>query len=121
MANDPIRGKTLRFKFRDGQMANKTFEHTFAETGTVAFKMVGAESPKPTSGDAAKPELTYEIARIRDDVYVVSYLSSGYTLTTVLDFSTKKLVGFSSNEKALQLQNGTFEYAESTQAAHPPS
>jgi hypothetical protein len=40
----------------------------------------------------------------------VSYRSAaGYTLTTVLDFKTRKLVAFSSNEKMLTLQHGTFE------------
>jgi len=43
-------------------------------------------------------------------VSAVSYLSSaGYTLTAVLDFATKKLVAFSSNEKMLGIQHGTFQ------------
>ena len=125
MGSDPIRGKTIRFKFRDGQMANKTFEHTFAEDGTVTFSMVGAPPAKPSSsgkGDA-KPATKYELSRIRDDLYAVAYLSDGgYTLTTILDLASKKLVSFSSNEKMLQMQNGTFEYAESVRpGAHAPS
>jgi hypothetical protein len=40
--------------------------------------------------------------------------SGGYTLTTVLDFKTKKLVAFSSNEKGVSVQHGTFEYGETS-------
>jgi hypothetical protein len=63
MSNDLIRGKTIRFTFRDGPMAHKTFEHVFAE------------------------------------------------VTSVLDFKTRELVAFSSNDKMLSMQHGTFEQA----------
>ncbi len=109
MNSDPIRGKTLRFTFEDGAMAGKTFEHIFDAGGTVAFRMIGGEE-KPGKKAHHTPEANYESARVGDDVCAVSYLSAeGYTLTAVLDFSTKKLVAFSSNEKALSAQHGTFE------------
>lgn len=54
-----------------------------------------------------------EIEVLGDDVCVVSYLGpSGYTLTTVLDMRTDKLVAFASNEKELTVQHGRFHFAE---------
>jgi hypothetical protein len=106
---DPIRGKTLRFTFDDGAMAGKTFEHTFDANGTVVFRMLGGEKKAGEKPDHP-PSTKYEVTTIRDDVCAVSYLSSaGYTLTTILDFAAKKLVAFSSNEKTLGLQRGSFE------------
>jgi hypothetical protein len=119
MNNDPIRGKTIRFSFSDGPMAKKTFEHHFDRNGTVSFRMVGSEASssvgKSASRDDSKktPDPKFEIAMIREDLGAVSYLGSGgYTLTTLLDFKTRKLVAFSSNEKGVSVQHGTFEYAE---------
>ncbi len=113
---DPIRGSSLRFHFADGPMAGKTFEHTFSQDGAVAFHMMGdgksAHAPAVTGRPTPGPTLKYEVAAIRDDVYAVSYLSKGYTLTTILDFETKKLVAFSSNERMVSVQHGTFDTAE---------
>ena len=123
MNGDPIRGQIIRFTFSDGPMAKKTFEHVFDAKGTVRFRMVGGDASssegKGAQGDESRraPEPRYEIATIRDDVAAVSYLGSGgYTLTTVLDFKTKKLVAFSSNEKGVSVQHGTFEYGDGTPA-----
>lgn len=114
---DPIRGSSLLFHFADGPMAGKTFEHTFSRDGVVSFRMTGdgkAHAPAQTSA-APKSTLKYEVAAIRDDVYAVSYLSKGYTLTTILDFKTKKLVAFSSNEQMVSVQHGTFDTAQQPQ------
>lgn len=101
MSPDPIRGKTLRWTFDDGPMAGKTFEHTFAPDGTVSWRC--------TNGDE-KGDDKYQLARVGDDVYAVSYLaSSGFTVTTVLDIESGTIVSFASNEKMLVLQHGTFE------------
>jgi MoaF N-terminal domain len=105
MKTDRVRGKTIRWTFSDGPMANRTFEHIFEKGGAVKFRILG---------DDAKGKLTrekkYEVARLNADVYTVSYLgSSGYTLTVVLDYRTGHLVAFASNEKGLMLQHGTFE------------
>ncbi|MDB4956450.1 MAG: hypothetical protein JWO36_4019 [Myxococcales bacterium] len=98
-----IHGKTLRFKFNDGPMAGKTFEHAFDDHGTVTWKMLGGE------GKPSKPT-KYELAHVNFDVFAVSYLGdAGYTLTTILDFNTGLLVAFASNEKSLVKQHGTFE------------
>jgi hypothetical protein len=107
MNEDAIRGKTIRWSFVDGPVAGKRFEHTFEEGGAVTFKMLddqGQASGKPTRVER------YQSARVGDGVSVVSYLSeSGYTLTTVLDHRTGKIVAFASNEKELTMQHGTFE------------
>ena len=102
---NPITGHSLRWKFSDGPMAGKTFDHTFSRNGIVSFREVDAH---PNS----KPGLSeqYEVASLGQDVHAVSYLSgSGYTLTVVLDFKTLKLVAFASNERSLTMQHGTFE------------
>ena len=97
-------------------MAKKTFEHVFHSDGTVTFRMIGggaSPSGKSTKGDESKKALDpkYETAMVRADVAAVSYVGSGgYTLTTVLDLKTKKLVAFSSNGKGVSVQHGTFEY-----------
>jgi hypothetical protein len=123
MSSDFIRGKTIRFTFADGPMAKKTFEHVFHDEGVVSFRMIGGEASsaavaKETAGAERKPEIRYEAAMVREGVWAVSYLSSaGYTLTTILDFETRKLVAFSSNEKMLAVQHGTFEVAAAPVAA----
>jgi hypothetical protein len=50
------------------------------------------------------------VASLGQDIHTVAYLSSsGYTLTVVLDYKSRKLVAFASNEKSLTVQHGTFE------------
>jgi hypothetical protein len=119
MNGDRIRGQTIRFTFTDGPMAKKTFEHVFDTSGTVAFRTVDGDAPADKSANGAEgkkaPDAKYEIASAGEDVGAVSYVGSGgYTLTTLLDFKTKKLVAFSSNEKGVSVQHGTFEYVESS-------
>ena len=107
MAQDPIHGKTIRWTFDNGPMEGKTYEHTFEKGGAVSFSEV-------KEGKAGKPSRVEksEVAEVGEDVYAVSYLGdAGFTLTTVLDFRTGKLVAFASNEKELTLQSGTFEAA----------
>jgi hypothetical protein len=114
MSKDPIRGKTIRFTFHDGPMAKKTYEHVFEDDGSVRFYEVGGDVKRADAHvHAQEPKNAphrYEAVRIRADVWAVSYLSAaGYTLITVLDFESHKLVAFSSNEKLLAVQHGTFE------------
>jgi hypothetical protein len=105
MFQNPVTGHTLRWKFQDGPMAGKSFDHTFSRNGGVVFREVdGDPNAKPGVADQ------YEVASLGQEVHAVSYLSSsGYTLTVVLDYRTKKLVAFASNEKSLTMQHGTFE------------
>lgn len=110
-----IDGKTLRWTFEDGPTAGKTFEHTFGTDGTVTWRMIGDGRPaKPNQSAEAKapPKPTpYQASQLSFDVFVVTYLSedSGYTLTTVLDFKTGKVVAVASNEQQVALQHGSFE------------
>jgi hypothetical protein len=101
----PVTGHSLRFKFADGPMAGKAFDHTFSRNGQVLFREVGGDpNAKPGSADQ------YQVASLGQDVHVISYLSgNGYTLTVVLDYRSMKLVAFASNEKSLTLQQGSFE------------
>lgn len=102
---NPITGHSLRFKFADGPMAGKAFDHIFRRNGQVTFHEVdGDPNAKPGSTDQ------YEVASLGQDVHVLSYLTShGNTLTVVLDYKTLKLVAFASNAKTLTRQEGTFE------------
>lgn len=105
MAANPITGHSLRFKFIDGPVAGKSFDHTFSRNGHVTFKEVNSD---PTAKPGAAEQ--YEVASLTPEVHAVSYLAaSGYTLTTILDFKTHKLVAFASNEKSVTMQQGTFE------------
>ena len=105
MVTSPITGHSLRFKFADGPMAGKSFDHTFSRNGNVTFKEVDSE-PNAKPGSAEE----YEVASVGQDVHALSYRTgNGYTLTVVLDFRTLKLVAFASNEKSLTAQQGTFE------------
>ncbi len=108
MLKDPLRGKCFDFVFTDGQMAGKTFTHSFANDGTVTF----ASGPKHESGahEKPKPGVRYSFMPIRDRIYALSYRSDGgYTLTAIMDFETQKLVAFVSNEKMNEVQQGIFE------------
>lgn len=108
MSANPILGETIRWTFKNGPMANKTFEHTFEKDGSVTFREVVDGKPQGKPSRAEKSE----IATVGEDVYAVSYLaSSGYTLTVVLDYRTGRLVAFASNEKELSVHEGTFEAA----------
>jgi hypothetical protein len=105
MFGNPITGHSLRFKFADGPVAGKSFDHTFSRNGCVSFREVGTD-PNARPGNADQ----YYVAPVGQDAYAVSYLAgSGYTLTAVLDFKTLKLVAFASKEKSLVMQQGTFE------------
>ena len=88
-------------------MKGKAFEHTFASDGTVTYQEVGGTQ---AAGTGNQPGVRYEVARIDDDVYAVSYLSSaGWTLTTVVDTKARTIVSFASNDKQLIAQRGTLE------------
>jgi hypothetical protein len=105
MLTSPITGHSLRFKFVDGPVAGKAFDHTFSRNGQVTFREVGGDpNAKPGSADQ------YQVASLGQDIHALSYLSgNGYTLTVVLDYKTMKLIAFASNEKSLTLQQGSFE------------
>lgn len=103
MSSDPVKGKTQQWTFTDGQMAGVTYEHVFGDDGTVTWAEPGK---MPDAASSAK----YEVGRIGDGVYAVSYLSkAGYALTTVVNEQSGKIVSFASNEKELSMQHGTMK------------
>jgi hypothetical protein len=102
MTADPVRGKTLRWRFDDGPVKGKTFEHAFSMDGTVTYREISETGAGPEG-----PRAHYEAIPVDDHIYVVSYLaSSGWTLTTVVDTRSRKIVSFASNEKELISQHG---------------
>lgn len=106
-----ISGKTLRWTFDDGPVAGKTYEHTFGTDGTVTYRQVGGDERMAQGKPRQPTPVAYQAAQLSFDVFVVTYLSpeSGYTLTTVLDFKTARLVAVASNHESVTVQHGTFE------------
>jgi len=104
MSTDLLRGKSVRWSYDDGPMAGKAFEHTFADDGTVTWREANEKSGLAVGGEAS---VRYEVAQVTDAVYAVSYLAvSGWTLTTVVDRMSRKIVSIASNEKTLVIQRG---------------
>ena len=123
MGSDLVRGKTIRWTYDDGPMAGKSFEHIFGNDGTVTWRETGGKDQgtkapgngkqKTTGKPPTEAKAKYEVAAVNQDVCAVSYLSaSGFTLTSVLDFESRTVVSFASNEKELVPQRGMFEVAE---------
>lgn len=113
-----VRGKTIRFTWTDGPTKGKTHEHVFHQDGTVEWHDVAPSGtakpadPQPKSQSAGeKPE--YAAMKVADNIYAVSYLApSGYTLTVVLNFHNRRIVGFASGAKDWHPVQGTFEVVE---------
>jgi hypothetical protein len=104
---DPaIRGKTIRLNWTSGPTKGTSHEHVFHEDGTVEWYDAGK---RPGTSPRDKP--AYAALKAADQVYAVSYLapSSGYTLTVVLNFQTRSVVGFASGAKDWHPVQGTFE------------
>jgi hypothetical protein len=118
MNDDPIRGKTVRWSYSDEPTAGTHFEHTFEKDGTVRYRMLDGEGQGGSNGkDAATEQPGYETAKVGEDVYAVSYLApSGWTLTTLIDTKTNRIVSFASNEKQLLVQHGTMEASPAASA-----
>lgn len=101
----PIRGRKLRFTWNDGPTKGKTYEHMFHQNGTVDFHVAGAERP----ADSRDGKPAYAAERVADGVYAVSYLAKGYTLTAVLNFGDRRVVGFASDASHWYPVHGSFE------------
>ena len=110
MAADPIRGKTIRWSYGDGPTKGMTFEHVFGTDGHVSWRRVDQASGRGGESGEKQEASTYEVAEVATDVWAVSYLApSGWTLTTILDSVSRKIVSVASNEKQLVVQRGTYE------------
>lgn len=105
-SQEQVRGRTLRFSWLDGPTKGSIHEHTFHDDGTVEWHAVGgATTQKPA---AERPR--YYSVEVTDDFWLVSYLSdSGFTLTVVLNFEDRSLVGIASNDKTWIPVHGHFE------------
>jgi hypothetical protein len=107
----PIRGRKMRFTWNDGPTKGKTYEHVFHENGTVDFHAAGADqSAEMRAGSQDKPR--YAAERVADDVYAVSYLAKGYTLTAVLNFDDRRIIGFASDASHWYPVHGSFEVVD---------
>jgi hypothetical protein len=103
---EAIRGKTIRLTWTEGPTRGSTHEHVFHPDGTVEWRDAGS----PGKGGAAKERPPYAAVEVADGVYAVSYLApSGYTLTVVLNFRDRKVVGFASSAKDWHPVRGSFE------------
>jgi len=99
---DPFTGRTVRWSYVDGPVKGQRFEHVFGADGMVTYGAPGAKS--------AEPAVRYEVAKVGDEAYAVSYLSrNGWTLTTVVDMRSRNIVSFASNEKQLFVQHGKLD------------
>ena len=84
---DEVRGKTIRFTWKDGPTKGKTHEHVFHDDGTVEWHSMGS-SDGGSSGQAER--VRYADEKITRVVRLVSYLSkSGYTLSVALNFEDR--------------------------------
>jgi hypothetical protein len=115
-----VRGKTMHWSFTSGPTTGKTYEHVFADDGTVTFREVGAEKKadsaaekKPAPKTDAKAPPKYSAVEVVDGVELVSYMSNeGFTLTVALDFRDHKLVGVASGNGQWHPVAGTFEVVD---------
>lgn len=106
-----VRGKTIRMTWTAGPTKGSTHEHVFHEDGTVEWRDPGAPKGSPGEpGSAAREKPEYAAVGVAEDIYAVSYLAgSGYTLTVVLNFREKRMVGFASSSKDWHPVQGTFQ------------
>jgi hypothetical protein len=112
---DAIRGKTIRLTWLDGPTKGKVYEHEFHDDGTVEWRDVvdpgtGSAAAGRTTSVQAAERPPYAAIRVADGVYAVSYLAlSGFTLTVILNFQDRRMVGFASGAKEWHPLRGTFE------------
>jgi hypothetical protein len=107
-----VRGKTIRLTWTEGPTKGTTHEHVFHQDGTVEWHDAAAAKGSPSKAQASRPKEKpkYAALRVADDIYAVSYLAaSGYTLTVVLNFKDRRMVGFASGAKDWHPLQGTFE------------
>lgn len=103
-----VRGRTLRFAWTDGPTAGRTHEHHFHADGTVDWRALDVDASSEAAAARERPE--YFAADVGAAACFVSYLSSsGFTLSVVLDFDTRTIVGVASNERQWMPVRGRVE------------
>lgn len=115
LSRDPaILGKTIQFRWTEGPTKGTTHEHVFHPDGTVEWHEVKPSQSVPAGSRPQQSEPSerpaYAAVAVADQAYLVSYLAeSGYTLTVVLNFRDRQLIGFASSAKEWFPVRGTFE------------
>jgi hypothetical protein len=111
-STDCLRGRTIKFAWTQGPTEGKVHEHRFLDDGTVEWhalddRSAGADKPAVVE----RPE--YFAADIGQDACFMSYLSnkSGYTLSLVLNFANRTILGVASNDKRWFRVRGWLEIA----------
>jgi hypothetical protein len=101
-----ISGRTIRFIWEDGPTKGLTHEHVFHDDGTVEWR----DAAEPRKAGGAKERPGYGAFKVAEGIFVVSYLApSGYTLTVVLNFGDRRIVGFASGASDWYPVQGRFE------------
>ena len=107
-ATTGVRGKRVRFIWKDGPTKGTTHEHAFHDDGTVEWHAVKAGADASGKADAERPR--YSDESVGDDVRLVSYLSrSGFTLTVALNFADGTITGVASDGNTWTPVHGSFE------------
>jgi hypothetical protein len=105
-----VRGKTIRMTWTAGPTKGTTHEHVFHEDGTVEWHDPDTRTSSGGQAAGAKERPDSAAVRVADDIYAVSYLAgSGYTLTAVLNFRERTIVGFASSSNDWHAVQGTFQ------------
>jgi hypothetical protein len=103
-APDPVRGRTIRWTWKDGPEKGSLVEHVFREDGLMLLRAVNGRQ-KGSAQEGRK----YESTRVDKDLYTVSYrTAAGATMTLLLNFKTRTLLGFSSDSEGWYPSRGTF-------------
>lgn len=103
-ALDPVRGRTIRWTWKEGPDKGSLVEHVFGEDGRMLFRVMNGRHKS-----TAKVERTYESTRVSPDLYTVSYrTAAGSTMTVFLNFKTRTLLGLSSDSEGWYPARGTF-------------
>ena len=102
---DPLRGKTVRWTISDGSAPATSYEHVFAEDGSVEWRILDGAA----KGHSAR-ETKYSAVQVSPNVIVTSYLAaSGHTLTAVLNMTDHRVVGYASGHDVWHTFTGPFE------------
>lgn len=108
-----VRGRTLRFTWKDGPTKGAIHEHVFHDDGTVEWHSSGAKDAAKAGPSGSAERVRFADERVAEGVRMVSYLSkSGFTLTVVLNFPSKSIVGVASNDKTWMPVHGSFDVVQ---------
>jgi hypothetical protein len=116
---EAIRGKTLRLIWLEGPTRGAAHDHVFHADGTVEWHDAKSADKAEAGGAAAsgaQERPPYAAMEAAEGIYAVSYLApSGYTLTVVLNFRDRTMVGIASSAKDWHPVRGRFETVNRTE------